>query len=450
MKKSSTDLTEGNIVRLIIIFALPILVGQIFQNLYNSVDAIVVGKYVGTTALAAVSSSSDIAQLLIGFFTGLSTGCGVLFARYFGAKDHAKLHDSIHTSLAFAILLGLVMAVLGVIFTPMLLNVVGCPADVYDEASEYLRIYFAGILFTSIYNVGAGILRAVGDSRSPFYFLVFSSVVNIILDLLFVAQLGMGVSGVAIATVISQLASVGLVFYRLINTDDVYKVTLKALKIDCGLLLEVIDLGLPAAIQSCLISTSNLFVQRYLNGFGSAAMAGTGAAKKIDKFVGLTSQSLGLSVTTFVSQNYGAGKLDRAFKGIRYCLIMNFIMIAALGIPVYAFADVFVKIFTSDAEAVGYGVSMIRVMMPLYIFQALNALFSGATRGFGRSRNVMILSILGMVVCRQIFLAISMSINHTIVNVYYGYPLGWAFSALFVYLYYRFEIKHKFGRVEAI
>lgn len=444
MKKSSTDLTEGNILRLIIMFALPILVGQIFQNLYNSVDAIVVGNYVGTTALAAVSSSSDIAQLLVGFFTGLSTGCGVLFARYFGAKNYEKLHDSIHTALAFALALGFGMALLGIIFTPFLLKIVDCPADVYDEAALYLRIYLAGILFTSIYNVGAGILRAVGDSKSPFYFLVFSSCVNIVLDLLFVAWMGMGVAGVAIATIISQFGSVSMVFYRLVRTNDVYKVNLKALKVDKSLLLEVIDLGLPAAIQSSLISISNLFVQRYINGFGSSAMAGIGAAKKIDKFVGLTSQSIGLSVTTFVSQNYGAGKLDRAFKGIRTCLVINFVMIAAIGIPVYYLAEFFVGFFTGDAAAVGFGVSMIHVMMPLYIFQSLNALFSGATRGFGRSRNVMILSILGMVVCRQIFLAITMGIEHDVVNVYYGYPVGWACSAIFVYIYFYFNIKRKF------
>ena len=444
MRKTSTDLTEGNIPRLIIMFALPILVGQIFQNLYNSVDAIVVGKCVGTTALAAVSSGADIAQLLVGFFTGLSTGCGVLFARYFGAKDNVKLHDSIHTALAFAIVLGLAMALIGIIFTPFLLSVVGCPDDVYAEAATYLRIYLAGILFTSIYNVGAGILRAVGDSKSPFYYLVLSSVVNIILDLTFVVAFKMGVAGAAVATVISQLSSVCLVFRKLIVTDDVYKLTLSQLKIDKQLVLEVIDLGLPAAIQSSLISISNLFVQRYINSFGSSAMAGIGAAKKIDKFVGLISQSIGLSVTTFVSQNHGAGKLDRAFKGIKCCLIINVVMIIVMGLPVYLLADMIVRIFTSDTDAVFYGVSMIKVMMPLYIFQALNALFSGATRGFGKSRNVMILSIFGMIVCRQIFLMITMSIEHVVTNVYYGYPVGWGFSALFVYLYYYFEIKKKY------
>lgn len=444
MRKSSTDLTEGNIVQLIITFAIPILLGQIFQNLYNSVDAIVVGNYVGTTALAAVSSSADIAQLLVGFFTGLSTGCGVLFARYYGAKNFEKLHDSIHTALAFAIVLGLVMALLGIIFTPFLLNIVGCPDDVYAEAAVYLRIYLAGILFTSIYNVGAGILRAVGDSKNPFYYLVFASCVNIVLDLVFVICFNMGVSGVAIATIISQLASVCLIFIKLLKTDDVYKLTLSDLRINRELVLEVIDLGMPAAIQSSLISVSNLFVQRYINAFGSSAMAGIGAAKKIDKFVGLTSQSIGLAVTTFVSQNHGAGKINRAFKGVKYCLIINFIMVAVLGTPVYFLADKVLRIFTADSQAIGYGVSMIKVMMPLYGFQALNALYSGASRGFGKSRTVMILSIMGMVVCRQIFLAITMNIDHSVTNIYYGYPVGWGMSALFVYLYYVKEIKSKY------
>ncbi len=444
MRKSSTDLTEGNIIRQIVLFALPIMLGQIFQNLYNSVDAIVVGNYVGTTALAAVSSSADIAQLLNGFFTGMATGCGILFARYFGAKDYGKVHDSIHTALTFAVSLGLCMAVLGIIFTPFLLKVVGCPDDVYDQAAQYLRIYLAGILFTSLYNVGAGVLRAVGDSRTPFVILVISSCTNIVLDLIFVVWLRMGVMGVAVATIISQFCSVSMVYYRLIHTDDVYKVTLSHLRIDLELLREVVDLGLPTAIQASLVSTSNLFVQRYINSFGSSAMAGIGAAKKIDKFAGLISQSMGLSITTFVSQNYGARRFDRAFEGIRKTLILNYILVACMGSVIFGFAEFFVSIFTKDAAAAGFGVGMIRVMMPLYVFQVLNAIMSGATRGFGRSRNVMLLSILGMVGCRQIFLAITMSIEHNVKFVYYGYPVGWGFSALFVYLYYRREIKAKY------
>ncbi|MBQ5814328.1 MAG: MATE family efflux transporter, partial [Clostridia bacterium] len=277
MKKSSTDLTEGNILKLIIVFAMPILAGQVFQSLYNSVDSIVVGRFVGTTALAAVSTSADISRLLVGFFTGLSTGCGVLLARYFGARNYERLHDAIHTCLAFSIMLGLAMALVGIVATPWLLRLVDCPDDVYIEAAAYLRIYLAGIFFTSLYNVGSGVLRAVGDSKSPFVYLVISSFMNILLDIVFVVYFNMGVSGVAYATVISQVTSVSLVFRRLTHTNDVYKVTLAQLKVDRELLKEVIDIGLPSAIQTSLVSVSNLFVQRYINAFGSSAMAGIGA-----------------------------------------------------------------------------------------------------------------------------------------------------------------------------
>ncbi len=445
--KKSMNLTTGSIVKLIIMFAIPIYVGQVFQNLYNSVDSIVVGNFVGTTALAAVSASSDISMLLTGFFTGLSTGAGVLFSRYFGAGDHKKLHDSIHTALTFALLIGVVMAGLGILLTPQLLAIVKCPDDVWAEASLYLRIYLVGILFTSIYNVGAGVLRAVGDSRDPFIYLVIASCTNIVLDLLFVAVLKMGVSGVACATIISQGLSVFLVFRNLMTSDDVYRVHIRDMKMDKKILLEVIDLGIPAAIQACLVSVSNMFVQRYLNSFGSAAMAGSGAAKKIDRFAGMASQSIGLASTTFVSQNVGAQRLDRAFKGVRTCLGMALVLIAVIGTPIFFFAGTFVRIFTQDAEAVEYGVLLTKVMMPFYFLSACNQVFAGSVRGFGKSRAVMVLSLVGMIGLRQLFLFITMNyISWDIRFVYAGFPVGWFFASGLVFLYYWFRIRLPYNR----
>ncbi len=443
MKKRTMDLTEGNIYSLIIRFTLPILVGQIFQNLYNSVDSIVVGQFVGTTALAAVTSGADISMLLTGFFTGLSTGAGVLFAKHFGAKEHQQLHDSIHTALTFSIILGVIMAVIGIILSPQLLKLVDCPEDVLTEADIYLRIYFIGILFTAIYNIGAGILRAVGDSRSPFYYLVAASITNIVLDIAFVTIVKWGVAGVAIATIMSQGLSVFLVFRKMIKTNEVYKVSLRDLTIKKDILLKVINLGIPAAIQASLVSISNLFVQRYINGFGSAAMAGIGAAKKIDRFAGMAAQSIGLATTTFVSQNNGAGRQDRAIKGIHACLIINAIYVAALGTPIYFFAETFVRIFTTDEAAIVYGIAMIHTMMPFYYCQALNQIYSNAVRGFGKSGMVMILSLVGMIGCRQLWLAISMEVNYSVTNVFIGFPVGWGFSALFVFLYYILVMKRR-------
>ncbi|MBR5232125.1 MAG: MATE family efflux transporter [Clostridia bacterium] len=436
MKKTSTDLTKGGIVKTILLFALPIFVAQVFQNLYNSVDAIIVGRYVSTSALAAVTSCTDISFLLTGFFTGLSTGSGILFARHFGAKDEKKLHDTIHTAVLFAMILGLVMATLGILLTPVLLRVVGCPEDVYPLSSQYLRIYLVGVLFTAMYNVGSGVLRAVGDSKSPFVYLVISSLINIVLNLIFVIVFNMGVTGVAVATIISQGTSVLLVFRRLTRAQDVYRLSLKDLKIDKEILWQVMDLGLPAALQSCMLSISNLFVQRYVNAFGSLAMAGVGAAKKIDKFVGLVGQSLGQATATFVSQNLGAKRSDRAFKGIRACLIMAFISVAAMGIPVYFNAEFFVNLFTGDAAAAAFGIAMVHVMMPCYFVQSVNQVFSNATRGFGKSRMVMLCSLSGMIGIRQIYLAVSTRLSEDIRIVYAGYPIGWFFSALFVCIYF--------------
>ncbi|MBQ3864311.1 MAG: MATE family efflux transporter [Clostridia bacterium] len=444
MRKSSVNLTEGNIYKLIIKFALPILVGQIFQNLYNSVDAIVVGNAVGTTALAAVSASADISHLLVGFFTGLSTGAGVLFSRYFGAGDHQRLHDSIHTAITFALILGTAMTLTGIVITPLLLKIVDCPQDVHAQAMLYLRIYLIGILFTAIYNVASGVLRAVGDSRSPFRYLIISSFVNIALDLLLVLVLQWGVAGTAIATIFSQLISVILVFRRMVKTDDVYHLVLRDLGIKKQYLVQILDLGLPAAVQASLTAISNLFVTRYINGFGSAAMAGIGSAKKIDKFAGMVAQCLGLSAATFVGQNYGAGKIRRAYQGVRTCLIISFIYVAVIGTIIYTNASLFVNIFTSNADAVYYGVAMITTMMPFYFAQALNQIFSNAVRGFGKSRMVMVLSLLGMIGCRQIFLAVSMAYNHSVYNIYIGYPVGWFFSALFVMIYYFVVIRRRF------
>lgn len=444
MRKTSMNLTQGNILKLILTFAVPIFIGQIFQNLYNSVDAIVVGNAVGTTALAAVSSSADISHLLIGFFTGLSTGSGVLFSRYFGAKNYDKLHEAIHTALLFAVILGLIMTFIGIAITPALLRLVDCPEDVFAQASQYLRIYLIGVLFTAVYNVAAGVLRAVGDSRSPFYYLIISSVVNVTVDLFLVLVLKMGVAGTALATVISQLVSVVLVFRRMLRTDDVYRLVWKDLKLKKDLLLEILDLGLPAAIQASLTSISNLFVLRYINGFGSAAMAGIGAAKKIDRFAGMVAQSLGLATSTFVGQNYGAKKIARAYKGIRVCLAASFVYVAVVGIVIYSNASLFVRIFTSNEDAIYYGVAMITTMMPFYYAQSLNQIFSNAVRGFGKSRVVMMLSLIGMIGCRQLYLAISMSISHSVINIYIGYPLGWFISAVAVMLYFFLVIRKKF------
>jgi putative MATE family efflux protein len=446
MKKGSRDLTQGNIMRELILFALPIFAGQVFQNLYNSVDSIVVGRALGTTSLAAVSSSADISQLLNGFFVGFSTGGGVLVSRYFGARDRANMEKALHTLVSLGMLVGLSMACAGIALAPVLLRVVRCPDDVFPEALAYLRVYLVGVLFTAIYNVGSRILQAVGDSRRPFYYLVISSLTNIAMDILFVVFLGFGVMGAALATIISQGLSVTLVYSRMLKTDDVYRLyPSRLMRMDREMLSAIASLGFPAAIQSSLISISNLFVQRYINSFGSAAMAGIGAAKRIDRFVGMIAQCLGLATATFVAQNVGARKYERAFKGIRTALAVCAVYVLVVGSVVYTNAEFFVSIFIEKPEAIAYGASMVHVMIPFYYCQSLNNVFANAVRGFGKSFVVMLCSILGMIGCRQLFLFFAMRQNYVVQNVYFAYPFGWACAAVSVMIYYFVKIRPKYA-----
>lgn len=418
-----------------LIFSLPILIGYLFQNLYNSVDSLVVGNFVGKSALAAVNACSPISNLLVGFFTGMSTGASVVFSRCFGAKNYEKLKESIHTTVLFAVLLGVTMAVIGILMSTFLLQVVDCPEDVFPEADAYLNVYIAGILFTAIYNIGAGILRAVGDSRNPFYALVAASITNIILDVVFVKLFAMGVLGVAFATIIAQALSVILVFGKLFHADERYRLDVRALKINKELLLEVIDLGLPAGLQTCMISISNMFVQRYINGFGSTAMAGVGVAQRLDKFASMPCQSVGLAMTTFVSQNVGAGKMERLSKGMKVCFLLCFASVAIIGIPLYYGSDVLVALFNREPEVIYYGVGMMKTIIPLYITMVFYQGLSGALRGFGHSRAVMFLSLIGMIGARQLFLYISMQLHPVIDNVYYGYPLAWGITSIVLITY---------------
>ena len=440
-KKDSVNLTEGPILRQIIFFAIPLLLGQLFQQLYNSVDSIVVGRFVGTTALAAVSSSGDISMLLTGFFVGFSSGASVVFGRAFGAGKLEKLHSAIHTALLFSVLIGVGIAAVGVICTPLLLRLVNCPADVWVESDRYLRVYLVGVLFTSVYNVGAGVLRAVGDSRNPLIFLIISSVTNIVLDLIFVVWLDLGVMGVAVATVISQLASVVLVVRKMLVTEDVYKLVPADLKIRKDLLKEILSMGLPAAVQASLLSVSNMIVQRNINGFGSTAMAGAGVGKRIDRFCGLVPHCVGMALAVFASQNIGARKYARVYRSVRICVLICTVFTVLLWIPTFLFTEEVSGIFTKDPDAIAVAVRMVRVMMPFYLFQGLFQVYSGVLRSFGRSRMVMILSLAGMIVVRQLYLAIALAIDHRIEHVFLCFPVGWVAAAVLMMVDYWIKVK---------
>lgn len=433
---NNIDLTEGNILHRLIVFALPILVGQLFQQLYNSVDSIVVGNFVGTDALAAVTASSTIANFLVGFFLGMATGASVLFSLSFGARDYTTLDEAIHTTLAFSAILGAVVAGLGILFTPQLLRMVSCPENVYADALVYLRIYLVGVLFLSMYNVAAAVLRSIGDAQAPFYYLVLASCMNIVLDVLLVTVIKIGVAGVAIATVISQFTSVVLSIRRMMRMDERYRFRVSKLRINWTLLKKIIDLGLPAGLQSSLTAFSNLYLQHYINSFSSAAIAGIGSAQKIDSFAGMPSQAMGLAMTTYIGQNLGAGKPERARKGTAVSVVMVAVMVAAVGIPSYLFSDTLMAVFGPDPEMIRYGSELLHVIMPVYFIMGLQMLFSGIIRGYGYSKTTMAMAVGGMVVLRQIWLAISLNIHHRIEYIYWGYPLGWIAAVIPMLLFY--------------
>ena len=444
--KKITDLTEGPIFKQLTIFAIPIFAGQLFQTLYNSADAIIVGRLVGKTALAAVTGCGDIAMLLAGFFTGLSTGSSVLFSRFYGAKKYEQLHASINTAIVFSVILGVIMAALGIIFAPLLLTIFACPADVQADALIYLRVYLIGTLFTSLYNIGAGVLRAVGNSRDPFMYLIISSITNLLLDLLFVIVFHIGILGVALATIISQFLSASLVFVNMLRTQDVYHLELSRLRIDRKLLWEVIRLGLPAGIQASITSISNIFVLRYVNMMGSGVMAGYGAAKKLDRFLDIIAVSIGLALTTFISQNLGAGRKGRAFRSIWVGLLIGSVTVGGASILLYFNRVFFLSFFTQDAQAIAAGNTMLAVLAPWFILALFMQISSHATRGYGYSNAAMLLSLLGVVGVRQLYLQIAMRLDFDVVNVYRSFPLGWFSSALFVSIFFCIKVARPYLR----
>lgn len=435
--KKTINFTEGNILISMFLFSLPIVMGEVLQNLYSSVDSLVVGNFVGKNALAAVSVSETLVNLLVGFFTGMSMGSSVIVSRAFGSRDEELLERSMRVSFTYSVALGVCLSIVGIFVTPWLVRLSAAPEEVYKEAVLYLRIYLAGILFTVIYNISAGILRAVGDSRTPFVILMVSCVTNILLDLVFVVHFSLGVSGVGFATILSQALSVCLAYRQIHKKSPAFHPDFVEAVGNRAIMAEVTRIGMPSGLQTSFISFSNIFVWRYINGFSATAMAGIGIAQRLDKFINMPSKAFGLTITTFVSQNVGAGDPVRARKGEKYCLFLSYLVTGTLGILVYAFAGPSVAMFNSDPQVIRYGVDMMHSLIPFYTFVVLRDVYQGILRGYGNTRVPMFLSLIGMIVVRQIFLAVSMHIHPSIVNIYIGYPLAWVVTAILTVLYYQ-------------
>ena len=430
-------MTQGSIVAQLIAFSLPLMLGNVFQMLYNTVDSVVVGNFVGTEALAAVGSTTMIVNIMVFFFNGFSTGATVVIARRFGAGDRQALHTAIQTTMAATFILSVVFTVVGLLSVDPMLRFMATPDDVFDQAALYLRIYLAGFSGLVIYNMCSGILRAVGDTTRPLYFLVLTSLMNIVLDLLFVLKLNMGIDGVAYATIISQFISAGLTLALLTFSKDIYRMDWKDLRLNSKVVREIVAVGLPAGIQSIVTAVSNVFVQSYINAFQSQCMAGWAAYNKLDQFVMLPMQSLALASTTFVSQNIGAGQEKRADKGavvsVALCLAVTGVIVLLLML----LAAPAVALFTKDDEVIRFGVLFIRANVVFLLFNCVNHVLAGAMRGRGDSTAPMVIMLLTFVVLRQIYLFVmTRYIANTPFAVGFGYPVGWMSCCVLEVCYY--------------
>ena len=446
--KKTVDLTQGNILKEIIVFALPMLAGEILLNLYSSVDAITVGRFCGFRQLAAIESSADIINFIISFSSGLSVGGGILISRYFGARNYEKVSDMLHTALAFAFAFGAIVAGASIILTPNILRgIVRCPEDILPQATLYLRIYFIGYFFECPYTMAAQIMRSMGNSASPFKYSVIAGAVNVVLDCFAVIVLDWGVAGVAVATVASQIITFVCAMVHMTRSRDEYHVEIRKLKINWKDLWEIMTFGLPLALQHTLVSFSNMFIQRYINRFDDPAMlAGIGAAKKVDKFVGLVVSKLAQALATFIGQNLGAGKKDRIRTGLKRTLFLSLSYAVAAGGLLFAFAPAVIGLFTTDTGSIGYGVGMMRTMMPAYSIFALYNILTFSCRAFNKSSIVTLCAFIGMVICRQSYLAIGFSIVEKISLVYFAWPVGWLASTLMVFVFFMRVVRPQIRR----
>ena len=431
------DMTKGNITRHLVNFALPLLLGNLFQQLYNMVDTWVVGNYVSNEAFSAVGTVGPVINTLIGFFLGLSSGAGVVISQYYGAGREEKVRQAVHTALMLTLALGVVFTAAGIAMTPLMLQLMKTPAEVAPEQATYLRIYFAGVIGLLLYNMGSGILRAVGDSRRPFYFLVVSAVLNTVLDLLFVIKFHMGVEGVAYATIIAQAVSAVLTLWVLMRAEGGIRLELRALRFTWSVLRQIVAVGIPAALQMAITAFSNVFVQSYINYFGPDCMSGWTAYTKVDQLVILPVQSISMANTTFMGQNLGVGDTPRAKKGVRTSLWLSVAVTAVLLIPVLLFAPDLTAFFNSKAEVVSYGALLLRLLSPFYFFFCINQIFAGALRGAGNSQMPMWIMLGSFVVFRQIYLYIMANfISNEIIPIALSYPAGWFVCSVATLLYY--------------
>lgn len=433
----SNNITEGVIWKQLLIFFFPILVGTLFQQLYNTVDAIIVGRFVGKQALASVGGSASVlSNLVIGFFTGLSAGASVIISQFYGAKDAQNLHKGLHTAYAFSIVSSILLSILGWLLTPWMLKAIHTPADTLADSIVYLRLYFLGMIAVMIFNMGSSVMRAIGDSKRPLYYLIICCILNIILDYVTVVGFHMGIAGAAIATIISQGVSAILVTRALMTSYGILQLKLREIRFDFQTLKLQLRIGFPGGIQACMYSISNIIIQSAINDFGTDTAAAWAAWGKLDALFWALMSAFGLAISTFTGQNYGARKTQRIFKSVRVCSAMAFSVCGALLIFTYIFCENLFQIFTGDPDVVQIGVYMLRLLLPAYIIYIFIEVLSGALRGIGDVLIPTIANMVGVCAVRIPFILIILPRFFHIETILVSYPIAWIATLIILIPYY--------------
>ena len=446
-KTKSTLMTEGPIWKRMILFAIPLFLGNLFQQLYNTADSLIVGNFLGSDALAAVSSSGSLIFLMVGFFNGISLGAGVVIARYFGAREKEKVQDAIHTTVAFGIVAGILLTAIGLIMTPTFLRWMGTPADVLKNSVLYFRIYFLGSIAFVLYNIFVGILQSVGDSRHPLIYLIISSVTNVVLDLLFIGVFRFGVGSAAVATILSQFLSAILCLIHLVRCKEDYQIHLKKIRFDFPMLKLIISNGLPSGFQNSIISFANVIVQSNINSFGKMAVAGCGAYSKIEGFGFLPITCFALSLTTFISQNLGARQYERAKKGAKFGVLCSITMAEIVGIIIFFTAPYLVAAFNNDPQVVAFGTAQARTITLFYFLLAFSHCIAGILRGAGKSTIPMFVMLICWCIIRVSYITVAVRIIPDIKVIFWAYPITWTLSSiLFIIYYFKADWIHGFDR----
>lgn len=436
MNNNGTKLLEGSIWKGIVSFAIPIFLGNLFQQLYNTVDSLIVGNFLGSDALAAVSSTGSLIFLLVGFFNGIAMGAGVVISKFFGARDYENLKKAVHTDVAFGLVAGLILMIVGMLLAPQILVLMGTPESVLPNSTAYLRTYFAGSLAFVMYNIVMGILQAVGDSRHPLYYLIFSSIINVALDLLFVGGFHWGVGSAALATIISQAASAILCFVRLVRTQDVYQVHIKEIRLHTQILKQIIRIGLPSGLQNSLISIGNIVVQTNINKFGVMAVAGCGVYSKIEGFAFLPITCFSMSLTTFIGQNLGARQYDRAKKGAKFAILCSISLAELVGVIVYFGIPYLAAAFDNSQEVVAVATRQAHTEALFYFLLAFSHCIAGIMRGAGKSTVPMFTMLASWCLIRITYITIVVRLIPKIQVIFWAYPLTWSISSIIFLIYF--------------